>query len=167
MPLEQVILVDTNDHPIGTIEKLEAHQKGLLHRAFSIFIFNAQGKLLLQQRAFTKYHSAGLWTNTCCSHPRPDETNENAAIRRLKEEMGIETALNYKGAFIYKAEFDNELIEHEFDHVFVGTFNDNPIINIDEVNNYDWKTLDEIKKDISINPNNYTAWLKIALEKLF
>lgn len=167
MPYEQVILVDTNDKPIGTIEKLEAHQKGLLHRAFSVFIFNSQGKLLLQQRAFSKYHSAGLWTNTCCSHPRPHESNENAAIRRLREEMGIETPLTYKGSFIYKAEFDNKLIEHEYDHVFIGTYNDNPIINIDEVNNYDWKSLEDIKKDISINPKHYTAWLKIALEKLF
>lgn len=167
MPYEEVILVDNLDQPIGTMEKMEAHQKGLLHRAFSVFIFNSKGLMLLQRRALSKYHSAGLWTNTCCSHPRPNESNIEAASRRLKEEMGIETELHFKGAFIYKTEFDNNLIEHEYDHVFVGVFNDHPIINVDEVENYEWKSTEDVKKEIAAQPHLFTSWFKIAMEKLF
>lgn len=162
-----MILVDPDDQVIGTMEKMEAHQKGLLHRAFSVFIFNSKGLMLLQKRALTKYHSAGLWTNTCCSHPRPNETNLEAAKRRLNEEMGIETELQYKGAFIYKTEFDNHLTEHEYDHVYIGEFNEHPIINVEEVENYSWKSIDEVKKDIAEQPHLYTSWFKIAMKKLF
>lgn len=161
--MEHVILVDEFDHAIGTMEKMEAHEKGFLHRAFSILLFNTQGQLLLQKRARSKYHSAGLWTNTCCSHPLPGESVEDAAFRKLKQEMGIElrTAFAYK--FIYKVALDNQLIEHECDHVFTGTFNGTPHINSLEVE--DWKFMDiaELKQDILIHPGNYTHWFKIII----
>ena len=133
MILSNVILVDTKDNQTGISEKLEAHKKGLLHRAFSIFLFNDQDQLLLQKRADEKYHSGGLWTNTCCSHPSPGEFLIKSAQNRLKEEMGISTSLSPLFSFIYKAEFDNGLIEHELDHVFIGTFNANPLPNPEEV----------------------------------
>jgi isopentenyl-diphosphate Delta-isomerase len=165
--LEEVILVDEFDNAIGKMEKLEAHQKGVLHRAFSIFIFNDKNEMLLQRRAFEKYHSAGLWTNTCCSHPRPNESNIEAANRRLKEEMGMEAALTHKTFFIYKTEFDNSLTEYELDHVFVGHSNKNPNINLDEVESYIWLSVQDIKDQINLNPKQFTSWFKIAINKLF
>ena len=165
--VEEVILVNESDEAIGTMEKLEAHKKGILHRAFSVFIFNSKNDLLLQQRAYTKYHSAGLWTNTCCSHPRPGEANLVAAQRRLKEEMGMETELVYKTNFIYKTKFDNDLTEHEFDHVFVGNSDKEPLINGEEVNSYRWLSLDQVKAEIKSKPEEYTSWFRIAMEKLF
>ncbi|MBA3682996.1 MAG: isopentenyl-diphosphate Delta-isomerase [Bacteroidetes bacterium] len=164
---EEVILVDELDIPIGKMEKIEAHQKGILHRAFSVFIFNSNGDLLLQQRALHKYHSAGLWTNTCCSHPRPNEDTLAAANRRLKEEMGITAKLEHKTQFIYKTVFDNNLTEHEFDHVFFGNNNQTPEINPVEVENYAWVSTEKIMADIAENPSKYTSWFKIAMEKLF
>jgi len=163
---EQVILVDETDVQVGTMEKMEAHQKGILHRAFSIFIFNGQNELLLQQRAKTKYHSGGLWTNTCCSHQREGETNLEAANRRLKEEMGMECDLHYGFSFIYRAEIDNGLTEHELDHVLFGSTNQLPVINHVEVESYQYVTLAALEKDIKSNPKQYTAWLKICLEKV-
>jgi len=164
---EQVILVDELDNAIGTMEKMEAHEKGLLHRAFSVFIFNDKGELLLQQRAITKYHSAGLWTNTCCSHPRPSETTLDAAKRRLKEEMGLTCDVNHKTSFIYKTNFDNGLIEHEFDHVFFGNCDQEPSINPEEVESYLWMDVIIIIDDIKRDPEKYTSWFKIAMKKLF
>lgn len=160
-------MVNELDEPIGVMEKLEAHQKGLLHRAFSVFIFNTGGQMLLQRRALGKYHSAGLWTNTCCSHPRPGETTLQAAQRRLMEEMGLSTTLNYKTSFIYKAPFDNGLIEHEYDHVFTGISDTAPEINPNEVDSYKWVAVSDLKKEIAAQPDRFTVWFKIAIEKLF
>lgn len=165
--IEEVILVDESDMPIGTMEKLEAHKKGLLHRAFSVFIFNSKGELLLQQRALSKYHSAGLWTNTCCSHPRPNEETLDAANRRLIEEMGLNCTLNYKTHFIYKTIFDNSLTEHEYDYVYFGNCSDEPQINKNEVEDYVWQHPDKIKGEIKKQPEKFTSWFKIAMEKLF
>ncbi|WP_231424333.1 MULTISPECIES: isopentenyl-diphosphate Delta-isomerase [Pedobacter] len=163
---EHVILVDKHDMPQGRMEKLEAHQKGELHRAFSIFIFNDNQELLLQQRAQNKYHSGGLWTNSCCSHPREGESNLNAAERRLHEEMGMACELSYAFNFLYKVEFEDGLIEHELDHVFFGKSNEQPVINADEVMDFRYISLNLLKKDIEANPNNYTIWLKICLDKV-
>ncbi len=164
MKEEQVILVDTNDNPIGLSPKMEAHEKALLHRAFSVFIFNDEGKLLLQQRAAHKYHSPELWTNTVCSHQRQGETNIQAGKRRLQEEMGLNTGLKEVFSFIYKAEFDNGLTEHELDHVLVGFSNENPKINPDEVMNFSWESLENIEADIKSNPQRYTEWFKIIFK---
>lgn len=164
---EEVILVDESDKPVGTMEKMEAHTKGLLHRAFSIFIFNSKNEILLQQRALTKYHSAGLWTNTCCSHPRPGEDTLAAAIRRLEEEMGMQTKLEYKTSFIYKTKFDNDLTEYEFDHVFIGTTDLKPVLNKEEVHAFKWLSPEKIKEEIRATPEAFTSWFKIAMEKLF
>jgi isopentenyl-diphosphate Delta-isomerase len=160
---EYVVLVDEQDNEIGIAEKLEAHEKGLLHRAFSVFIFNEKGELLLQQRADHKYHSPNLWTNTCCSHPRQGEAVKDAAVRRLKEEMGLSLELEKKFDFIYKAEFDNNLTEHEFDHVFVGNTDQNPILNTEEAKSFKWKSISEIKHDMVLFPYSFTAWFKIAI----
>ena len=149
------------------MEKMEAHQKGVLHRAFSVFIFNDKGEMLLQQRALNKYHSGGLWTNACCSHPRPGEETLQAAQRRLFEEMGIETDLTFKTSFTYKTVFENGLTEHEFDHVFIGKFKDEPKINPLEVNSYCWKTVEDTKNSVKTMPDIYTSWFKIALGKVF
>jgi len=167
MTKEFVILVDEHDNEIGVMEKMQAHQEGLLHRAFSVFIFNDKEELLLQQRALSKYHSAGLWTNTCCSHPRPKETIKDAAHRRLFEEMGMSCELSIKTNFIYKTPFDNGLTEHELDYVLIGKSNQNPQINTEEVESYKWMLIEDIKKDITSNPNQYTSWFKIAFEKVF
>ena len=164
MELEYVILVDENDQEIGIMEKQEAHEKGLLHRAFSVFVFNENKELLLQQRALTKYHSAGLWTNTCCSHPRIGETIEQAAHRRLMEEMGFDCELSTKTSFIYKAAFENGLTEHEFDHVLVGSFNGEINFNPTEVKNFKWINLEELQIDLLQNNQNYTAWFKIIFD---
>lgn len=162
--MEQVILVDKNDVPTGQMEKLEAHQKGLLHRAFSVFIFNSKNELLLQQRAKGKYHSAGLWTNTCCSHPRMGENNLDAANRRLDEEMGMTCDLKYAFNFLYKADFEDGLTEHELDHVFIGYSDVQPIINREEVESFRYTSLDSLQEDIKNHPNHYTSWLKICLD---
>jgi isopentenyl-diphosphate delta-isomerase len=167
MAQEYVILVDESDNEIGVMEKLQAHQEGLLHRAFSIFIFNSKNELLLQQRAITKYHSAGLWANTCCSHPRPNETIKDSANRRLHEEMGMSCDLNIKTNFIYTTQFENGLTENELDYVLVGFTNQNPIINIEEVESYKWQSISDIKTDVIANPQHYASWFKIAIEKVF
>ena len=165
--MEQVILVNEQDEEIGNIEKMEAHQQGILHRAFSIFIFNERGEMLLQQRAMNKYHSGGLWTNACCSHPRPGEDVVQAANRRLKEELGFSTSLHKIFDFLYNASFDNGLTEHEFDHVFVGSFDGKIQPNPTEVHDYCFKTLEEIAANIESNSNKYTAWFCIAFPKVF
>lgn len=161
-----IILVDENDVPIGTMEKMEVHQKALLHRAFSVFIFNNKGEMLLQKRADKKYHSAALWTNACCSHPAPGEDTLQAATKRLREEMGFTTTLEKAFDFIYKAPFDNGLTEHEFDHVFIGTYNNVIIPNKEEVSDYCYKTVAEIKHSLQSHPQKYTEWFKIAFPKL-
>ena len=159
-----IILVDELDNEIGVEEKLEAHKKGLLHRAFSIFIFNSKGELLLQQRAKSKYHSGRLWTNTVCSHPMPNENLTDATKRRLQEEMGFFTETKEIFSFMYKSEYENGLTEHEFDYVFFGFYNDNPIPNKDEVEDYKWVTIKDLENDVEQNPNNYTTWFKKILK---
>ena len=166
MAREDVILVDKNDNALGTMEKLAAHQSGELHRAFSVFIFNNKGQLLLQQRALDKYHSAGKWSNTCCSHPRPGEQNIEAAKRRLKEEMGLECELTYGFNFIYRTDFSNDLIEHEFDHVFFGTTDALPMINTQEVADYAFMSLDELNERLKQDPGEYTEWFKICFDRV-
>ena len=162
---EQVVLVNKNDEQIGLMPKMEAHEKGKLHRAFSVFVYNDQGEMMLQQRALSKYHSPGLWTNTCCSHQREGETNISAGKRRLQEEMGFSTELENTISFIYKAPFDNGLTEHEFDHIMVGNYNENPKPNPDEVADWKWMKPEAVKKDMQENPKNYTEWFKIIFEK--
>ena len=154
---ENVILVDVLDNQLGLMPKMEAHEKAVLHRAFSVFIFNDEGELMLQQRAAHKYHSPLLWTNTCCSHQRDGESNIEAGKRRLIEEMGFKTNLKEIFSFVYKAPFDNGLTEHELDHVMIGNFNGVPKINPDEVASFKWMTLEAVKKDIELQPNIYTA----------
>jgi len=163
---DQLILVDEHDNPVGTCEKMEAHRQGLLHRAFSVFIFDAQGRMLLQQRALSKYHSGGLWTNACCSHPFPGEDNLTAAQRRLQEEMGFTTSLNKAFDFYYRAAFDNGLTEHEFDHVFVGQYEGSLVVNPQEVMDYCFLSLEEIQNQLETRPDRYTAWFKIAFPRL-
>ena len=172
MSVEKVILVNEQDVPVGEMEKQEAHEKGLLHRAFSVFIFNTKNEMLLQKRALTKYHSPGLWTNTCCSHPRPNETTLDAAKRRLEEEMGLKVELEHKGHILYKTDhvsagFENGLIEHEYDHLFFGYTDQAPKINITEVDSFEWLSIDEIKRRISEKPEVFTHWFKIVIEKFF
>ena len=147
--------------------KLEAHQKAVLHRAFSVFIFNSENELMLQQRASNKYHSPNLWTNTCCSHQRSGESNIQAGTRRLYEEMGFTTSLKEITSFIYKAPFDNGLTEHELDHIMVGYYNEDPVINSDEVEDWKWMKIEDVKKDISLNPDLYTAWFKIIFKNFY
>jgi isopentenyl-diphosphate Delta-isomerase len=161
--MEQVILVDEFDNEIGTMEKMEAHHKGVLHRAFSILLFNENGELLIQKRADSKYHSRGLWTNTCCSHPRPGESVLEAAKRRLIEELGIQAQLEFAFKFIYKANLENEMIEHELDHVLIGNFNGEPIINLEEISSWKFERVDKLKADIARNGNQYTFWFKEIL----
>lgn len=162
---EQVVLVNKKDEQIGLMPKMEAHKKAILHRAFSVFIFNDNNELLLQQRASHKYHSPSKWTNTCCSHQREGETNINAGKRRLHEEMGFKCELKEVFSFIYKAPFDNGLTEHELDHVMIGFYNEDPIINTEEVNDFCWMSLDDIKTDIDKNPLRYTVWFKIIFNE--
>jgi isopentenyl-diphosphate delta-isomerase len=164
---EQVILVNEKDEPIGLMGKMEAHEKGLLHRAFSVFIFNSKQEVLLQQRAACKYHSPNLWTNTCCSHPRAGETNQQAGERRLQEEMGLQVPLQEVFSFIYKAPFDNGLTEHEYDHVLIGYSDAQPQINPEEVASWKWLSLEAIKEDILQAPERYTAWFKIIFEEFY
>ena len=164
---EQVILVNENDEKIGLMPKMEAHEKALLHRAFSVFIFNDKNELMLQQRALHKYHSPGLWTNTCCSHQRDGEDSVEAGKRRLLEEMGFTTELKKTTSFIYKAPFDNGLTEHEYDHILVGTYNEDPTINEEEVASWDWMSLELVEKEIKDAPEKYSAWFKIIFEKFY
>jgi isopentenyl-diphosphate Delta-isomerase len=166
MTEEQVILVDQNDVALGSMFKQLAHTEGKLHRAFSVFIFNRNGELLLQQRALNKYHSAGKWTNTCCSHPRPGEETLEAAHRRLKEEMGMECILRPAFCFQYHAFLDNGLIEHEYDHVYFGSTDFVPVPNPDEVANFEYINLLTLEKELANTPEKYTAWLKICFEEL-
>lgn len=167
MVVEHVILVNEKDQEIGLMPKLEAHQKAVLHRAFSVFIFNSENELMLQQRASNKYHSPNLWTNTCCSHQRSGESNIQAGVRRLYEEMGFTTSLKEITSFIYKAPFDNGLTEHELDHIMVGYYNEDPVINSDEVEDWKWMKIEDVKKDISLNPDLYTAWFKIIFKNFY
>ncbi len=162
--MEDVILVDENDNTIGTMEKLEAHRKGVLHRAFSILLFNTKGEILLQKRSLTKYHSGGLWTNTCCSHPLPGESMQTAINRKLKQEMGIDLNPVFAYKFIYKTNLDHNLIEHEYDQVFIGIYNGEPFINKDEVE--DWRFVDvkSLRKDMNKNPDAYTYWFKLIMQ---
>ena len=164
---EQVILVDENDNQLGLMPKMEAHEKAVLHRAFSVFIFNKKGELMLQQRAADKYHSPLLWTNTCCSHQRDGETNIEAGKRRLFEEMGFVTEIKEVFSFIYKAPFDNGLTEHELDHVMIGYYDEAPNINKQEAASYQWMTLRDVKKDIENSPEIYTEWFKIIFKESY
>jgi len=161
---DHVLLVDENDQVVGTMEKLEAHQKGLLHRAFSILLFNSKGELLLQKRARNKYHSGGLWTNTCCSHPLPNETMESATRRKLMQEMGIDLQPKFAYKFIYRSELDTELTEHECDYVFIGTYDGEPSINIDEVEDWKYANLNRIREDAKSHPERYTSWFRLILD---
>ncbi|WP_037574915.1 isopentenyl-diphosphate Delta-isomerase [Sporocytophaga myxococcoides] len=165
--MNQIILVNSHDQEVGLMDKLEAHQKGLLHRAVSVFLFNSEGKLLLQQRSKTKYHSGGLWTNTACSHPYPGETTLNAAIRRLNEEMGIEANLQEAFHFTYRAEFENGLVEHEYDHVYVGSSDLSPDPAPDEVMDFTYHSLEEIENKLITTPELFTEWFKLCYKYAF
>jgi isopentenyl-diphosphate delta-isomerase len=167
MEEEKVILVNSNDEPIGLMPKMEAHEKAVLHRAFSVFVVNDKNELMLQQRALEKYHSPGLWTNTCCSHQRDGEGNIEAGLRRLDEEMGFTTPLEYLFNFIYKAPFDNGLTEHELDHVMLGRYEGDPVINPEEVASWKWMNIEEINSDLKNNPDSYTVWFAIIFEHFY
>ncbi len=167
MQEEHVILVNELDEQIGLMPKLEAHEKAVLHRAFSVFVLNKNNEIMLQQRAHHKYHSPMLWTNTCCSHQRNGESNLQAGSRRLFEEMGFKTELKELFYFIYKAPFDNGLTEHELDHVMIGYFNENPIINLEEVEAWKWMKIEDVKQDMNLNPDIYTIWFKIIFDKFY
>ena len=164
---ENVILVNERDEPIGLMPKMEAHEKAVLHRAFSVFVLNSKNEIMLQQRAHHKYHSPLLWTNTCCSHQREGETNIQAGSRRLFEEMGFNTELKEFFHFIYKAPFDNGLTEHELDHVMIGYYNDAPHINTEEVEDWKWMPIEAVKSDIQNNPDLYTIWFKIIFDEFY
>ena len=163
---ELLILVDENDRETGVMDKMSVHEMGLLHRAFSVFIFNSDSELLLQQRAIGKYHSGGLWSNTCCSHPKISEEMDAAVAKRLKEEMGLEANLSFQFKFLYQADFANGLKEHELDYVYFGTSDDNPAPDVNEVMNWKYISLEELAKEIYLNPENYTEWLKICLPQV-
>jgi isopentenyl-diphosphate delta-isomerase len=163
---EHVILVDENDRETGVMEKMEAHHKALLHRAFSIFVFDDQGRLILHRRALGKYHSPGLWTNTCCSHPRAGECTDDAVHRRLVEEMGFDTDLKEIFSFLYKADVGQGLTEHEYDHVFVGHYSGEIKANPEEVDSWKAMSLDDIKKDMEAHPQDYTVWFRIAFDRV-
>ena len=167
MNIEKVVLVDQQDKAVGEMEKMEAHEKAVLHRAFSVFVFNDRDELMLQQRALGKYHSPGLWTNTCCSHPRTGETFLEAGHRRLVEEMGFDCEIEKIFDFIYKAKLDKGLTEHEFDHVLFGRYNDVPEINPEEVESWKWMKMEDIAADMKSHPENYTVWFRIAFERVF
>lgn len=165
--MASVILVNEQDKPVGTMEKMEAHVKGVLHRAISVFIFNSKGELLLQQRAMDKYHSPGLWTNTCCSHPAPDEASVTAAERRLNEEMGMNCPLEFAFHFTYKAVFENGLIEHELDHVYIGYTDTLPNINREEAASWRYASPSFILKEIEKKPEQYTVWFRMLADRVF
>ena len=164
--MEQVILVNDADEEIGVMEKMKAHYEGVLHRAFSIFIFNNKGEMLLQQRANNKYHSGGLWTNACCSHPKPNEATIDAAERRLQEELGFSASLKKIFDFTYQTSFDNGLTEHEFDHVFTGIYDGEVNLNRTEVQDFCYRSLDDIQSAIESHPQKFTTWFKIAFPLL-
>jgi isopentenyl-diphosphate delta-isomerase len=166
MPQEEVILVDQSDAPLGTMEKMEAHRQALLHRAFSVFIFNSKGEMLLQQRSPEKYHSAGLWTNACCSHPRPGEDTGDAAVRRLREELGFTTPLEKLFDFTYKSQYDNGLTEFEFDHVFIGTYDQAIHPDKKEVSDYAYRSVSEIRSALQSAPDTFTSWFHLAFPLL-
>jgi isopentenyl-diphosphate delta-isomerase len=166
MQVEYVILVNDKDQPLGAMEKMEAHEKGVMHRAFSVFIFNSSGQLLLQRRALEKYHSPGLWSNTVCSHPRTGEQTIDAAHRRMVEEMGFDCDLQKAFDFTYRANVGGGLIEHEFDHVFTGTCDTTPVPNPDEVVDWKYVSMDWVVKDVERHPENYTVWFIIALAEV-
>lgn len=166
MSKEFVILVDENDNEEGLMEKMEAHEKGLLHRAFSVFVFDNEGKFLLQQRALEKYHSGGLWTNACCSHPRSGETAKQAAERRLQEELGFHVDVEEKFSFIYKSELDKGLTEHELDHVFFASYNGAIQPNPEEVMDYKFVDLEWLDRDVNDHPEKYTEWFKICFDEV-
>jgi len=163
---EYILTVDEKDNVTGKEEKIKVHREGKLHRAFSIFVFNSKGEVLLQKRAGSKYHSAGLWTNTCCSHQRVGENLEEAVHRRLKEEMGFDCELKEAFTFTYRVKFDNGLSENEYDHVFFGKFDGKPEPNPKEVDEWKWVSLEELRKDIQKNPDDYTYWLKVSIDKV-
>jgi len=164
--MEEVILVNENDVQVGTMEKMEAHMKAVLHRAFSVFVFNNKGEMLLQQRAISKYHSGGLWTNACCSHPRPGEETADAAQRRLQEELGFTTELQKAFTFSYHAPFDNGLAENEFDHVFIGKFDGEITPLPSEVQDFCYKKMEDISSSLESHPQKYTAWFHLAYPKV-
>lgn len=166
MKEQEVVLVNENDQAVGVMAKMEAHQKGLLHRAFSVFIFDKKGNMLLQQRSANKYHGGHLWTNACCSHPYPEEKVADAAQRRLKEELGFTTQLTEIFSFTYKARVENDLIEHEYDHVFAGEYESNILPNANEVADYTYKPVTQIKAEIEAHPEKFTSWFKIAFPKI-
>jgi isopentenyl-diphosphate Delta-isomerase len=166
MAKDFVILVDNEDNDIGLMEKMEAHEKGVLHRAFSVFVFNSKKELMMQQRAYGKYHSPGLWTNTCCSHPRKGETVEQAAHRRLMEEMGFDCGLKKAFHFTYKADVGQGLIEHEFDHVLIAVTDTQPEINPLEVNNWRYISVEDLKQEMKQLPEQFTVWFKIAIQEV-
>lgn len=166
MQVEYVILVNDKDQPLGAMEKMEAHEKGVLHRAFSVFVFNSEGQILLQKRAEEKYHSPGLWTNTCCSHPRTGEKTDAAAHRRMVEEMGFNCELEEAFSFVYKSAVGNGLTEHEYDHVFVGTSDQVPKPNPEEVSDWKYADVDWVVQDMEENPDHYTVWFVIAMAEL-
>jgi isopentenyl-diphosphate Delta-isomerase len=166
--MDYVVLVDSEDRQMGVMEKMEAHRQGVLHRAFSVHVTRADGKILLQQRAVSKYHSGGLWTNACCSHPAPEETTAEAAVRRLKQEMGIhaqQSDLVYLGSLLYKAELDKGLTEHEFDHVFGLTYDGDPVPNPDEAEAYRWIDRSTLMAEILANPDQFTAWFRMLVDR--
>jgi isopentenyl-diphosphate delta-isomerase len=164
MHTEYVVLVDEGDRSLGSEEKLRAHHDGKLHRAFSIFVFNGREELLLQRRSPSKYHSGGLWSNTCCGHPRPGEETSAAARRRLKEEMGFACDLQESFSFLYRAELDDRIVEYEFDHVFIGSFRGQPVPNPNEVCEFQWLNLEDLRRAIQAQPGAFTYWLRVALE---
>jgi isopentenyl-diphosphate delta-isomerase len=161
--MEHIVLVDEQDNAIGAVEKMEAHRKGLLHRAFSVILFNSSGEILLQKRSRNKYHSGGLWTNACCSHPLPDESTQDASRRRLLHEMGINAEPRFAFKFIYRTALDNDLIEHELDHVLIGSFDGAPVINLDEVEAWKFMKMDALRRDIAMHPESYTAWFRLIV----
>ncbi len=164
--MNEVILVNKNDEETGTMEKMEAHLQGKLHRAFSVFLINNKGEWLLQKRADSKYHSAGLWTNTCCSHPRPGEDIYEAAQRRLKEEMGITCNLEHAFSFIYKKKFDNNLTEHEYDHVFTGVYEGEPVINKAEVSAWRYLSIEIIREELAADASSFSYWFQLAMPRM-
>lgn len=164
--MQELVLVNELDQPIGTMDKMEVHRKGLLHRAFSVFIFNRNGEMLLQQRADEKYHSPGLWTNACCSHPYPDENIEVAAARRLKEELGFNTLLEELFSFTYRSQFDNGLIEYEYDHVFAGIYDGEIQTDRTEVKDHGYRSLQEITYGLAEVPERYSPWFRIAFPRI-
>lgn len=165
--MDKVVLVDENDNEIGTEEKIKAHENGgKLHRAFSVFVFNSKGELMLQKRAKSKYHFGGLWTNTCCSHPQPDEPIEETVHKKLQQEMGFDTDLREAFTFTYRAEHENGLTEHELDHVFIGNFEGEPNPDPEEADDWKWISKEDIRKDVEEDPDNYTPWFRVALERV-